>query len=90
LGSIRKLAGQSAIYGLSSIAGRFLNYLLVPLHTNIFTNPGDYGVVTEIYAYISFLIIIYTFGLETAYFIFLKKGLKKNTKFSAPPCRCWY
>lgn len=73
LGSIRKLAGQSAIYGLSSIAGRFLNYLLVPLHTNIFTNPGDYGVVTEMYAYISFLIIIYTFGLETAYFHFSEK-----------------
>jgi O-antigen/teichoic acid export membrane protein len=80
LGSIRKLAGQSAIYGLSSIAGRFLNYLLVPLHTNIFTNPGDYGVVTEIYAYISFLIIIYTFGLETAYFNFSEKRAEEKHK----------
>ena len=80
LSSIRKLAGQSAIYGLSSIAGRFLNYLLVPLHTHIFTNPGDYGVVTEIYAYISFLIIIYTFGLETAYFHFSEKRTEEKQK----------
>jgi O-antigen/teichoic acid export membrane protein len=73
LGILKKLAGQSAIYGLSSIVGRFLNYLLVPLHTNIFTNPGQYGVVTEIYAYISFLMIVYTFGMETTFFHFSEK-----------------
>lgn len=70
---VKKLAGQSAIYGLSSIVGRFLNYLLVPLHTNIFTQPGQYGVVTEIYAYISFLMIIYTYGMETSFFHFSEK-----------------
>ena len=76
---LKKLAGQSAIYGLSSIVGRFLNYLLVPLHTNIFTQPGQYGVVTEIYAYISFLMIIYTYGMETSFFHFSEKD-KANDK----------
>lgn len=73
MGTLRKLAGQSAIYGLSSIVGRFLNYLLVPLHTNIFKQPGEYGVVTELYAYISFLMIIYTYGMETSFFHFSEK-----------------
>lgn len=76
---LKKLAGQSAIYGLSSIVGRFLNYLLVPLHTNIFTQPGQYGVVTELYAYISFLMIIYTYGMETSFFHFSEKE-KQNDK----------
>jgi len=80
LGILKKLAGQSAIYGLSSIVGRFLNYLLVPLHTNIFTNPGEYGVVTEIYAYISFLMIIYTYGMETSFFHFSEKYKEKKNK----------
>lgn len=70
---LKKLAGESAIYGLSSIIGRFLNYLLVPLHTHVFTNPGEYGAVTEVYAYISFLAIIFTYGMETAFFHFSNK-----------------
>ncbi|HMT30386.1 MAG TPA: polysaccharide biosynthesis C-terminal domain-containing protein [Bacteroidia bacterium] len=83
MGTLRKLAGQSAIYGLSSIVGRFLNYLLVPLHTNIFKHPGEYGVVTELYAYISFLMIIYTYGMETSFFHFSEKEKEnKNKVFS--------
>jgi len=77
---LKKLAGQSAIYGLSSIVGRFLNYLLVPLHTNIFTQPGQYGVVTELYAYISFLMIIYTYGMETSFFHFSEKEKQNESK----------
>lgn len=80
--SIKKLAGQSAIYGLSSIVGRFLNYLLVPLHTNVFSQPGEYGVVTEFYAYISFLMIIYTYGLETSFFHFSRKYEGQPSVFS--------
>ncbi len=80
---LKKLAGQSAIYGLSSIVGRFLNYLLVPLHTNIFRQPGEYGVVTEIYAYISFLLILFTYGMETSFFHFSEKDdQNKNKVFS--------
>lgn len=69
MGNLRQLAGQTATYGLSSIIGRLLNYLLVPLYTNIFTT-GQYGVVTELYAYLSFLIIILTYGMETGFFRF--------------------
>jgi O-antigen/teichoic acid export membrane protein len=66
---LRKLAGQTAIYGLSSIVGRLLNYLLVPLHTRVFM-PEAYGVVTEMYSYVAFLMIVLTYGFETAFFRF--------------------
>ena len=66
---LKKLAGQTAIYGLSSILGRLLNYLLVPLYTRVF-DTGEYGVVTQFYAYAAFLNILFTYGLETAFFRF--------------------
>lgn len=69
---IKKLAGQTAIYGLSSVVGRLLNYFLVPLYTRYFA-PEEYGVVTELYAYVAFLVIFLTYGLETAFFRFSKK-----------------
>ncbi len=72
MNSVRSLISQTAIYGLSSIVGRFLNYLLVPLYTNIFS-PSEYGVVTELYAYSSFLLIIFTYGMETAFFRFVQE-----------------
>jgi O-antigen/teichoic acid export membrane protein len=73
LSSIKKLASQTAVYGLSSIVGRFLNYLLVFFHTRVLTDVADYGVVGEIYAYVTFLNIIYLYGIETAYFRFSSK-----------------
>ncbi|MCF8460831.1 MAG: oligosaccharide flippase family protein [Flavobacteriales bacterium] len=72
LSILKKLAGQTAIYGLSSIVARFLNYLLVPLHTVVFV-PQQYGVITEMYAYVAFLIILLTYGMETAFFRFSTK-----------------
>ena len=66
---LRKLASQTAVYGLSSVLGRMLNYLLVPLYTLVFA-PSEYGIVTELYAYVAFLNILYIYGLETAYFRF--------------------
>lgn len=69
MSAIKKLAGQTAIYGLSSIIGRFLNYLLVPIHTDVF-QPDRYGVITEMYAYVAFLVIMLTYGMETAFFRF--------------------
>lgn len=65
----KKLAGQTAIYGLPTIVGRLLNYLLVPLYTRVFA-PAEYGVVTEIYAYVAFLFVVLTYGMETAFFRF--------------------
>ena len=66
---LKRLAGQTAVYGISSIAGRLLNYLLVPLYTNIFLT-SQYGVVTIMYSYVAFLIVILTYGMETAFFRF--------------------
>jgi len=68
---IKKLAGQTAVYGVSSIVGRLLNYLMVPLYVTVFANTSDYGVVSELYAWIAFLMVFLTFGMETAYFKFL-------------------
>jgi O-antigen/teichoic acid export membrane protein len=73
LNTLRRLASQTAVYGLSSIVGRFLNYLLVPLYTYTFV-PADYGVVAEFYAYMGFLAVLMTFGMETGYFRFRSKG----------------
>lgn len=67
--SIKKLAGQTAIYGLSSMIGRLLNYFLVPLYTIAFL-PEQYGIVTEFYAYVTFIIIVLTYGMETGFFRF--------------------
>ena len=69
---LKKLASQTAIYGLSSVVGRLLNYLLVPLYTRYFL-PAEYGVVTELYAYVAFLVVMLTYGMETAFFRFSKK-----------------
>ena len=74
---IKKLAGQTAIYGLSTIVGRFLNYLLVPLYVSFF-KPQEYGVVTEFYAYVTFLNIILTYGMETSYFKFAQEQKGKE------------
>lgn len=76
---LKKLAGHTAIYGLTTIAGRFLNYLLTPLHTSILL-PSEYGVVTSIYAYIAFLNVVYTYGMETAYFRFSTKDASQSNK----------
>ncbi len=70
---IKKLASQTAIYGLSSIFGRFLNYLLVPLYTYYFS-AAEYGVVSEFYAYAGFFSVLLLFGFETGYFRFRDKA----------------
>ena len=78
------LAKQTAIYGLSSIIGRFLNYLLVPLYTyKISAESGGYGIVTNLYAYTALLLVILTFGMETTFFRFSnKEDTNPNKAFS--------
>ena len=66
---IRKLAGQTAIYGISSIVGRALYFLLTPIYTTIFT-PGEYGVMTGIFALMGFSLVLFTYRMEMAYFRF--------------------
>jgi O-antigen/teichoic acid export membrane protein len=78
---IKRLAGQTVIYGLSSIVGRFLNWLLVPVYTNIFL-PAEYGVVTELYAYVTFLMIVMTYGMETGFFRFAESEKDLNRVYS--------
>jgi len=70
---LKQLASQTAVYGMSSVLGRFLNYLLVPLFTYTFA-PAEYGVVAEFYAYMGFLAVLLVFGLETGYFRFRSGG----------------
>ena len=82
MSSIKKLAGQTAIYGVSTIVGRLLNYFLVPLYTYKFRDPKDFGINTEFYAYVSFLNIILTYGMETALFNFSIKENDKNKVYS--------
>ena len=78
LSSIKSLASQTAAYGLSTIVGRMLNYLLVPLYVRLFV-PAEYGVVTDLYALVAFLNIVFTYGMETAFFNFASKAENKNT-----------
>ncbi len=79
--ALKKLAGQTAIYGLPSIVARLLNYLLVPLHTDTFV-PERFGVITEMYSYVAFLVVLLTYGMETAYFRFQTKDQHLGTKTS--------
>ena len=78
---LQKLAGQTAIYGTTTILGRLLNYLLVPFHTYIFLNPGAYGVVSEMYAYVALLLVLLIYGMETAFFRFSEMESNKNRVF---------
>lgn len=81
MSSLRKLLTDSVIYGLSSIVGRFLNYLLVPLYTyHISASSGGYGVVTNVYAYTALLLVVLTFGMETTFFYFSNLGVKGSEK----------
>ncbi|WP_278518237.1 lipopolysaccharide biosynthesis protein [Leyella stercorea] len=74
MANLKSLAKDTAIYGLSSIAGRFINYLLVPIQTTAFVaSGGQYGVVTNIYAYTALLLVILTYGMETTFFRYVNK-----------------
>ena len=82
LNPLKKLVRETAVYGLSSIVGRLLNYFLVPLYTRIFL-PNEYGIVTELYAYASFLMVFLTFGMETTFFRFSESRSEKDKVYSA-------
>lgn len=74
MASLKSLLKDTAIYGISSIAGRFVNYLLVPIETYAWVaGGGQFGVITNVYSYIGILIIALTFGMETTFFRFANK-----------------
>ncbi len=80
--SMKILAKETAIYGLSSIIGKFLNWLLVPLYTYVLAQQSDYGIVTNLYAWTALLLVILTYGMETGFFRFAnKEGAHPNTVY---------
>ena len=84
MANLKSLAKDTAIYGLSSIVGRFLNYLLVPLYTHYMPKEtGDYGVSTNVYAYTALILVLLTFGMETTLFRFANdEKARPDTVFS--------
>jgi O-antigen/teichoic acid export membrane protein len=72
LSALKKLAGQTVIYGLSSILARTLNFMLTPFYTLVFV-AGQFGIVTEMYAYVAFLVVFLTYGMETSFFRYSTK-----------------
>lgn len=79
MGKIHRLAGETVLYGLGSILPRFLNFLLVSLHTDVFP-PEEYGVITQVYAYVGVISVIFLFGMETAYFRFASRGVESEKR----------
>ena len=77
---LASLAKETVIYGLSSIVGRFLNYLLVPMYVSVMSvESGGYGVVTNVYAFVALFLVLLTYGMETGFFRFINKE-KENQK----------
>ncbi|UKJ08280.1 lipopolysaccharide biosynthesis protein [Solitalea lacus] len=81
MSTLKKFAGQTAIYGLSNIATRILNFFLTPLYTKIYSQ-AVYGIFTNLYSYASIINAILAFGMETTYFRFLNKEKDKDKVYS--------
>lgn len=82
MSKLRGLAGDTLLYGVGTFVPRMMNFLLVPLHTRIF-DPADYGAITQLYAFVGFINIVYTFGMETAFFRFAtKQGADQDSIFN--------
>lgn len=77
---MKSLAKDTAIYGLSSIVGKFLNWLLVPLYTYKLAQVSDYGIVTNLFAWTAILLVILTYGMETGFFRFANKDPENSRK----------
>lgn len=81
MANLKSLAKDTAIYGMSSIIGRFLNYLLVPLYTaKLSAASGGYGIITNMYAYTALLLVILTYGMETTFFRYANKSEENPNK----------
>ena len=84
MAGMKSLVKDTAIYGVSSILGRFLNYLLVPLYTAVLpAASGGYGVVSNVYAYTALILVLLTFGMETGFFRFANKKGERPEKVYA-------
>jgi len=77
---MQKLAKETAIYGVSSILGKFMNWLLVPLYSYVLSSPADYGIVANLYAWTALLLVALTYGMETGFFRFANKNSEMAPK----------
>lgn len=82
-GGIKRLAKETAVYGLSSIVGRILNWLLVPMYVRVLANTEQFGIVTNLYAWTALLLVILTYGMETGFFRFINTEEKRPMKVYA-------
>ncbi len=80
MSQLKKLAGETVWYGVSSILARVINYFLTPLYTTVFM-PSEFGVITKVFAFSAFLNMIYMYGMETAYFRFATKAKEKSAEY---------
>jgi len=85
---MKSLAKETAIYGISSIVGKFMNWLLVPLYTYVLANSGEYGIVTNLYAWTAFLLVVLTYGMETGFFRFANKNKEESDKVYSTTLTC--
>ena len=82
MGKLKSLAGETILYGVGSMIPRFLNFLLVRLHTDVFY-PEEYGIISKILAYVAVFQVVFTFGMETAYFRYsTKEGANEKRIFN--------
>ncbi|MDR3652948.1 MAG: lipopolysaccharide biosynthesis protein [Paludibacter sp.] len=77
---MKKLAKETALYGVSSILGRFLNWMMVPLYTYVLASSADYGIVTNLYAWTALLLVMLTYGMETGFLRFANKNKEEAGK----------
>src|ERR1035437_1997175 len=77
---MKKLAKETALYGVSSILGRFMNWLMVPLYTYVLASSADYGIVTNLYAWTALLLVMLTYGMETGFLRFANKNKEEAGK----------
>ncbi len=82
------LAKDTAIYGISSMLGKFLNWCLVPMYTYVLTNSAEYGIVTNLYAWTALLLVILTYGMETGFFRFVNKNTEDPTSVYSSVLLC--
>lgn len=85
MAGLKSLFGDTALYGLSSIVARLLNFALTPLLTMVLSK-SEYGVNSLLYVSIAFLMVILTYGFETAYFRFSQKKVLRNLGFIRQQC----
>lgn len=87
MAELKSLAKDTAIYGASSIIGKFLNYLLVPIYTiSLPASSGGYGVITNMYAIVALLLVLLTFGMETGFSVLQIRGMMIRTGYILPLC----